>query len=322
MKRKKDWVGAWFDLLANRGIQTDVLLGSCEGETNQITSFKRYSHSQFDGVGVILDHYRNSGFAPTVPTLSKTFFGSWLSKIGGLIANLRFVPVFGAEWKQMSDPFFGRGFALKPDAKDLFVYRVLSKEISQEIFTAAKSQAVSINSQLMWSLDQTLRSNWKLHPEHFFWMVPVNMRGAIQKQIDTSNHASWIWVDTFKAQKAAVIQNQIQARLNEGFHWGAWLGLNIGKLIGIKGMNFLLDKAAGIEEHWVGTFSNVGAWTIDGAGPVAIIIPTAPSTPLSAGCVTVNGNLGLSLHVHPQLNVDEITLGSWIDSWVEKAKGL
>ena len=290
MRKQIDWVGTWFELLAKRGFQTDVILASGEPGSDQMTDFKRYSHARFDGVGVILEHLRSLGLKPPVPTLSEKFFGTWFNKMTGLIANLRFVPVFGAHWKKMT--------SLPSSGEGTYVYRILSKDQTSEILNASKASGASVNSQLLWSLDQVLRAEWIDESGPFYWMVPVNMRGAAKKANDTSNHASWVWVDTFKTKTPIEIQNQIHERFKESFHWGAWFGLNIGKWIGLRGMNFLLKQAENIQEHWVGTFSNVGAWKVN-SDPIAIIVPTAPSTPLSAGCITVNDRLALSLHVDP-----------------------
>jgi hypothetical protein len=144
------------------------------------------------------------------------------------------------------------------------------------------------------------------------------MRGAVQEKTDTANHASWVYVDTSNIKKPIEIQNQLRARFTEAFQWGAWFNLNIGRWIGLSGMNFLLKQAEHFEEHWVGTFSNMGAWKID-ADPVVVIIPTAPSTPLSVGCVTIRDRLSLSLHIHPQLKIEKEKLEQWLEDWIVKA---
>ena len=309
---KKDWVGTWFQLLEKRGIYSDVVLGSSEPGSDQITKFKKYSHAQFDGVGLVVEHFRSLGQSPVVPTLPKIYYGSWLTKAFGLFACLRFVPVFGAHWKAISPP------ALISGREDIFVYQILSAEAYQKIIQASRRAGVSVNSQLLWSLDQCLRNEWVSGSGPFFWMLPINMRCASQNISDTSNHASWIWVDTLNVLTATDIQKQIQARLKEGFHWGAWISINIGKLIGIKGMNFLLNQAEKIEERWIGTFSNMGVWNID-AGPLVVIVPTAPTTPLSVGCITVNNRMGLSLNIRLNLKVEKSQLQAWLESWIKKA---
>ena len=313
-KAVKDWVGVWFELLKERGFPTDVVLASSEPGSDQITKFKSYSHAQFDGVGLVIEHFRECGFDVQPPKLPENFRGNWWSKIFGLFKNLRFVPVFGAKWKAYS--------ASNQNQSQIgqYVFKVLSIQTSQKIVEASRSAGVSVNSQLLWCLDQVLRTQWIKDSGPFYWMLPINMRGAASEKLDTSNHASWIWVDSLKAKSALEIQNQIKKRFQEGFHWGAWFGLNIGRFIGIRGMKFLLNQAAGIEEHWVGTFSNVGAWKLN-ADPVVIIIPTVPSTPLSVGCVTVQNRMGLSLHIHPNLKVNKQELENWLNEWIGLASG-
>ncbi len=323
-KSNIDWVGMWFELLEKRGIATDVILASPEPrsepraelgaapESVQLTKFKTYSHAKYDGIGAFLEHFRASGLIPTVPTLPKNYFASWLRKLLGLINNLRFVPVFGARWKAMSETPADRNL------KGIYTYKVLSPEETKKVLKASRAAGVSVNSQLLWALDQSLRQYWIAGSGPFYWMIPVNMRGATQKTLDTSNHASFIWVDTLNAKTPTEIQKQIQTRFAENFHWGSWLGINIGSWIGINGMNFLLNKAEKVQEHWVGTFSNVGAWNL-AADPLVIIIPTVPSSPLGAGCVTVNDRMGLSLHIHPQLKIDLKELDIWLHNWISLA---
>ncbi len=309
---KKDWVGTWFHLIEKRGIPIHVVLGSCEPGSDQITKFKDYSHADYDGVGLVVEHLREQGLKPQVPTLPDIYRRSWRTLFAGLIANLRFVPVFSAKWKVMDYS------PTRPKEYGLFAHQVLSREDSQQIFAASKIAGVSVNAQLLWALDKTLREHWVPDSGPFFWMLPINMRVDSQKKTDTSNHASWIWVDTLGAHSAIQIQNQIKKRLSDGFHWGAWVALNIGKLIRIRGMNFLLNQAEKINERWVGTFSNLGSWNID-SDPLVVIIPTPPTTPISVGCISINKRLGLSLHVHPNLKVNQLQLDQWLQAWVKSA---
>lgn len=312
MAKTTDWVGTWFELIQKRGFQTDVLLGTVKPGTSQIAQWRRYSHARFDGVGLILDHLRSQGLNPTVPVLPSKFHGSWLGRLRGIVANLRFIPVFGAQWKIMAP-------ASSADPQEgTFTCCILSREQTQAIAKEARKAGASVNSYLLWALDQSLRHLWIQNSGPFYWMIPVNMRGASKKPVDTSNHASWIWADTLAAKTPLEIQNRIQERFREGFHWGAWLALNIGRLIRVRGMNFFLDKAQHIEEHWVGTFSNVGAWDVE-ADPVVVVVPTAPSTPLSAGCVTVNGQMALSLNIHPRLKMTAAELEGYLQAWQKTA---
>lgn len=317
MNRKKeiDWVGKWFELLNERGFATEVLLASSSpGDPNDLCHIKSYSHAEYDGVGLVLEHLRQQGHAPLVPSLPKNYHAPWWKKIIGLIRNLRFVPVFGARWKAFSSS------KDSASSKNKFRFKLLSKDETQRVLKASRQAGVSVNSQLLWTLDQSLRSEWIAGSGPFYWMIPINMRGASLKTRDTSNHASWIWVDSLKANSALEIQNQIQKRFADHFHWGAWLSLNIGKVIGVSGMKFLLKKAESIQEHWVGTFSNVGAWKLN-ADPLVIIVPTAPSTPISAGCLTVNDQLGLSINVDPLLKVETAQIDLWLKNWVQRAMG-
>jgi hypothetical protein len=303
-----DWVGTWFKILDEFGFQTDVTVGFIKDVNNKEIEWEKFSHAKFDGVGILLHHFRNLYLSPEIPQLPKKYIGNWLSRILGLLANFRFIPVFGAKWKKSnSDKISSQEFGI-------YSFLVLSESETQKISALAKSSSASVNSYLLWKLHLATQEYILPDSGPFYWMIPVNMRGAAKKVSDTSNHASWIWVDSLKSQSPKDIQNQIERRFEEGFHWGSWIALNVGKLIGHWGMRFFLKNAMHVKEHWVGTFSNLGSWRVD-SPPIVIIIPTAPSTPLSASSLTINQRMTLSLHFHTNLNFSQTELKTILEHW-------
>jgi len=307
--KNRDWIGTWFVLAKERGFQTEIVFGSAGEQPNEI-HWQKYSHAEFDGVGLAINYFRNLGLNPIVPTLPEKYHSDFFSRLMGVLRGLRFSPVKAAKWKRVDEA------KLADKSYGEYVYKILSTEETALVLKHTKAAGVTVTSHLLWALGRAIKNEIIEGSGPHYWMIPVNMRGAVNRPTDTCNQESWVWVDTLKADGAKDIQAQMLKRFAESFHWGGWFTINIGKWIGLKGMNWVLSQAEHVKENWVGVFSNLGSWKIN-SGPVVFVAPIAPAAPLSAGCATVNGRMALSLHIHPALEVSTSELNGWLDQWMK-----
>lgn len=315
-----DWVGHWFRLMQDRGFEMINRYGCVTGPTDDDVEWHLLPHWEFDGVGAFVHLLRQKGIDPSIPTLPPRRRGSgwglrWLTMIRGIISYLKVVPIHAALWKRLE---VVAGLRREAGQTGLCVYRILSPEETRRLIERARALNVSVHSHLHWSVAETVKGELQEGTGPHLWMVPVNMRGAVRKSPDTSNHQSLVWVDTGIARAAKDIDRQLEKRFGEAIHWGAWLVLNLGRLIGEKGMKRLLDRVERIGDRWVGTFSNLGAWKIE-SGPWIGFVPVSRSSPLGASCVTVNDRMSLMLQAQPEICGDRATLERWLARWAAHA---
>ena len=78
--KNRDWIGTWFVLAKERGFQTEIVFGSAGEQPNEI-HWQKYSHAEFDGVGLAINYFRNLGLNPIVPTLPEKYHSDFFSRL-------------------------------------------------------------------------------------------------------------------------------------------------------------------------------------------------------------------------------------------------
>ncbi len=143
------------------------------------------------------------------------------------------------------------------------------------------------------------------------WLIPVNMRAGVKRKNPHSNHASYLSVTLNPFMEVAVVGRKLKVALKMGYHWAAWWGILLGRIIGLKGMHRLMKKYHDKKHSWAGTLSNLGVWSHTNEGPQegqrqtwAFCPPVSKSHPVGVGLVTWNGQLSMAIQIHPSLDHD------------------
>jgi hypothetical protein len=185
---------------------------------------------------------------------------------------------------------------------------------TDDILSACRRLKVTANSFLLRHLDLAVRPEVRRPRQRIAWMIPVNLRGDIRYPDDTENHVSCIEVRIGREDDAPAIHDQIRRRLARGEHRANFLLLTAGGILGHQAKVDYLKKERAKPAGTIGAFSNLGVWKggEDGDGWV-FCPPVVTGQLLGAGCVTMNGRLGLA--------VQGCDAGSWMERWVSQLCG-
>jgi hypothetical protein len=149
-----------------------------------------------------------------------------------------------------------------------------------------------------------------------YWMMPVNMRGPVAKADESANHTAYLRVNVARDATPAGVQATIKRCFANNEHWGSWLFLHIGRVVGHTGMKLIYrtELARWRGCLWAGAFSNLGTW--NGCGEWLVAPPVAKSCPLAAGAIICNGKLGLTIDAHASIAKDAAWTDALMDRWI------
>lgn len=306
--------GLAFEELAALGERTDIRFGRVAGAD---VTWADTPHARCDGLGALARLLRADGHTVTLPTLTPSkrpgFFRT-------LWAVLRHDP--GAErrpsvaWRRFEG---GRTPAGPPSRP---AWRLLPADASGRIEAAAEARGVSSNSLLLAALDRAVAPRLVRELRPSLWLVPVNMRGAVQAGRDTQNQSSFLPVTVPRDGPPEAVHGEVRRLLAAQVHWAAWaVAMVLPRWVSRARYTAYVKKYHARSGHpWLGTFSNLGAWDVpDATDGWVFAPPTARTVPLAAGAVTLRGRLGLALDAHPVLDLPASEVVGLLDGWIDGA---
>lgn len=185
-------------------------------------------------------------------------------------------------------------------------WHLFSEKETEQIRQASRASKVTVNSFLLKQLDQAVRPEIKRPEAPIPWMIPVNLRGDIQYDDETENHVSCIEPLIAAKDSPREVQRQIHYRLSRGEHRANYLILCLGKLLSHRMKMRWINKTRQKPDGNIGAFSNLGAWdsekAIETTDSWLFCPPVCAGQLLSAGCVTFQNRLGLTIQAHPDLS--------------------
>lgn len=177
-------------------------------------------------------------------------------------------------------------------------WHLFTEEETQDIVGRSREQQCTVNSCLLHCLDQSVREEIRSPAKKIPWIIPVNLRGDVRYGDDAQNHVSGVEVRIAPDDSAQAIHRQILQRLKRGEHRANYLLLNIGGILSHRAKVKFLRKDRAKPAGNIGAFSNLGVWDFDGNATDddgwVFCPPIVTGQRLSAGCVTVQGRLGLA----------------------------
>ncbi len=308
--KETDWVGSWYAVAKERGVNDVFQLARVNTETNEI-KIENFEHSKFDGAGALAVMLRKDGHEikglPQQRPIEK------LSIFQIIAIMLRCIKDHGnskIKWKNCD---YNRTYAAQTEEPP-FSWIIFSREESKQINRLAKESGVSQNSFLLGEICQTVLPELLEEDALGDWLFPVNMRGIVKKEDPLSNHTSGITITTDCRSRSASIHSQIKNKLEAKRHLGNWWLLHIGKIIGLRGMRYL-SKNSSKKCFRLGTFTCLGSWPIGEKTKTGVdyqkinevIIaapPGTPNHPIGIATIFWDGQLALTIKLHSSISSD------------------
>jgi len=204
-------------------------------------------------------------------------------------------------------------------------WHVFSKEETSEIKRISSDAMVTVNSLLLKHLDFSVRPSLANPTESIPWMVPVNLRGLVEQNTDTGNHSSYIAIKIGPQDRVQDVHRRIYNKIQRDEHWANWKAYEITSSLSESRKQNLIDTNRAMLQWNVGSFSNLGVWDSECeiedeyfATAWLFAPPVLRCQMIGAGCITVQGRLGVMLHAHPALTTSQEIIDAWVQTWVKQ----
>jgi hypothetical protein len=309
--KKRDWVAEVFAAMRDCGEDISIVYGQRMGSAE--TRWFELPHDEFDGISGLASLLRRQGLhVASLPVLRDDRF-SFARAVKGFFAVAPTLGLRLREWRQFDG---ARAVSFLP-VKERVAYRLFTQEQTQEIVRAAKAAGVTVNTYLLFHLDAAVSAQLARASTPRRWMIPVNLRGAVTRDNEDAPHMSFLAVDIERDGSPGAVQSQINQLKARAYHWGSWVALNLGRLVGAKAMRQDLRKREKKSHGWSGIFSNLGVWDVPGAGNWLFGPAISRVHPVGAGCITMNGRMALTVQLHDAFCGDLQTSYALLDAWTQ-----
>lgn len=293
-----DWIGEWFRVFEELGENVDILCGQLPDGATQ-PRWSRFSHVRVDGLGALQEVLEQAGAAPQPLPTYPGKLPLWPVRAAAFVRYLRTRPPLAPSERPRLDrsgPPAGVAWAL------------VSADATKRFQRHARAAKVNSNLFSLWGLNQAVTSLGLSSNQIPAWLVPVNLRGAVRLENPRANHSSFLTVSIADGSPPRAIADGLRGRLRDGAHFGAWMAMNLGKVIGLEKYRARTRGLLALPFGWTGSFSNLGTWRPAQLGlPPQVrggwlgCPPASRKVPIACGCICVDGRLGIGLQLHPSL---------------------
>lgn len=317
MKSSKDYIAMWFDVRKELGISDDMSIGQMKKNSGEI-NWSSFAHSEMDGIGGIATILREHGYpCRHLPKSSEKHVpGVWqLYKLNKKFKREKgYIPSKSIRWKN-TYPCGNNNSAVIENC-------YFDKMTTARIKRNAKNNKVAYSTFLMWALNKAIADNLLDGSQNYYWFYPVNLRGVIQLNSDTSNYSSGVNVCLNNYITPKELQQEIKTKIKIKEHWSTWRLAHIGKLIGKPGIRYIYKRISKTN-FYAGSFSFLGGWPLQeyntpAENPNEVWVSCGIGTknyPVSTGIMEWHGQLSLGLKLHPMICQDEILTKKCLQDW-------
>ncbi len=317
-----DPIRPWFHALKELGDCIEIRFGHLKaGSTEPEWLF--LEHTDYDGIGGFAHLLRErGGKIGDLPRITHPAPLNWWSFLKILPAMMG--PRKRLKWKPMP-----QGPPPPPPNQPTaaVAWHVFSEEETQQIRHSARSLQVTVNSMLLKYLDRAVRPFLEDPSNAIPWMIPVNLRGKVEQPTETENHSTYIGIRIFASEGVRDVHRQIYENLEKGRHCGHWKAFAASRFSSPAMKKKLINADRATTQWNLGGFSNLGIWdpekkltAPDLQGDWLFAPPVLASQMIGAGCVTFQGRLSLTLHVHPDLTTDPAVPAEFMQRWVHEVE--
>jgi hypothetical protein len=315
-----DAISSWFIAGEEIGEYIGIRFGRvAPGGTEPEWFFLR--HTDFDGIGGLAELLRRQGAVmDQLPQIKHPLAPSRRSL-------LRAIPCYLKARRKVAWGSVERGSAppQTPQPPKAVAWHLFDEATTTDVRRACRKAGVTVNSFLLKHLTKAIRPFLADPSSVVPWMIPVNLRGKVDRGRDTANHTSYVGVNVRSFDTGHDIHKSIYAALDRGEHWANWQVYQLGRFL-TAGMRRTIAASDRAFSQWnLGGFSNLGDWDPDKRitqpdcnGGWFFCPPVLRCQLLGAGCVTFQNCLSLTVQVHPDLTNDPAVVRVWVQNWVEE----
>ena len=305
-----DYVGLWYEARLKYGIDDQMLFGIYEPGA-AFPRWYRYSHRFYDGLGALALLMKTRGlyFPDGLPKGRDTHVPSVLALIKASRKPVK-APALDVRWQTLQPE-------RSMDPSHMPVTMLLSPEETDQIEAVAKSHGVRSTFWLFWAGDRAARDILFAPGATVPWLYPVNLRGAVKCERDSMNHASAVTVHLSDASTPADLREQVTTRLERLEHWRMWFIVNMGRVIGRRGVHWLYRRIATPAGKFAGSYTNLGAWDAPATDGVICSSPCSHGYPVSLNTIVCNGRRALAIRLHPVVAGDGDLAEKVLNRWKE-----
>ncbi len=323
LNQGKDYIAMWFQARKELGIGDTMNVGLLNKSKQTINWFE-FAHSEMDGLGGLTSILREHGYpSKDLPKTADKRAPSTFDQIKMLFTTPKPEAPKQISWKTTYPGYVAgkrKDDKYSNDAPIANAY--LSKQETAEVKRQARKHKVALNVYLFWALNRAVADELLDTQQEYYWLYPVNLRGALGDKPETGNCSAGINVLLNNTISPRDIQLRIKEQIRSKSHWQLWWQAHIGKIIGMKGIRWLY-RYVSERQFYAGSFSFLGSWPLkDNSNPpenseelwVCCGIGTK-NYPVSTGILLWHDQLSLGLKLHPyiadQICVTEATMARW-----------
>jgi hypothetical protein len=309
---KKDWVAEVFSAMRDCGEDISIVYGQVGKASNQARpQWFELQHNEFDGMSGLACLLRRQGRSVDRLPLYKGEPLTWRRALQGLGTILPEMKSRPRQWRHF---LADRTAGFAPVAQRV-AWHFFSAQETQAIVRAAAVAGCSVNTYLLFHLDAVVRDRLVPPEAARRWMLPINLRGAVTRHLERAPHMAFLGVDIDKDGAPAQVQQRIDQLRQRAYHWGVWIMLHAGRLLGGQAMRRDIRKREREQHGWTGIFSNLGVWHVPGADHWLFCPAISRVYPVGAGCLTMNGHMALTVQLHDVLGLDMFAARGILAAW-------
>lgn len=318
--KQTDPIRPWFNAAEDLGEYIGIRFGRLAPGADEPEWFF-LPHTDYDGIGGLAHLLRERGAdLPCLPHIKHPAPASWLSVVRALPKLAR--PMRRVKWKPLRGPARP---ATRTEPPSAVAWHAFTETATMQIKRVCRKRGFTVNSFLLKHLTKAIRPSLADESSFVPWMLPVNLRGKVNRATDVENHSSYVTVNVQSYETVQDIHANIYAALAGGEHWANWFSYRSGLLL-THGLRKFLIKTERCTSQWnIGGFSNLGDWDPekklsqpDCAGPWLFCPPAMCFQRMGAGCVTFQNRLSLTLQVYPELTINSDVPKGWMKNWVKE----
>lgn len=300
------WEKLWFVIRERMGY-SDIVALRYQDPNGPLVN-EDFAHRDGDAFGKISSILRRDNIKATLPSRKMDAPPRWKNfflLIKGLLTHPRL----------QANPWHRWNFIASGSSPDTVASVVWSEARSQAFNERAKSLGVSPGFLLLSEITVWVEKNlFKPGYPKASWMCPVNMRGAFPQATMDDMCVSFvpaIFTLPLTSQSVQKDYQTYRAALKSGFYWGIWELGQVGKWIGLAGMEFLAKKNER-KCHWTGTFTDLTKWdqpelkaaNVQGRRWI-IAPPGSPTHPIGIATIEWCGKRNITVKIHPSVTPED-----------------